>query len=234
MLLRHGTRPPRRDSGGAVKLYNYFRSGTSHRLRIALNLKGVVTDYVAVNLLAEENLQDEFATINPQRLVPALDTGSQMLIQTPAIIEWLEEMYPDPPLLPADVGERAFVRALAAVIGNDVHPLNNRRVLQYLRHHFAADGTAIDAWCAQWIEPGLDTYAALLTQRTRSGTYSCGSQPTIADIYLVPQLVSARRFKVDLARWPALLDIEAACLELEAFRFAAPDAQSDAPRPVSK
>ena len=133
-----------------MKLYNFFRSGTSHRLRIALNLKGLVTDYVAVDLRTEQHLQASFKAIHPQGLVPALDTGEQVLIQSPAIIEWLEEKYPTPALLPQDAEARAHVRALAAMVGCDIHPVNNRRILEYVRHQFGADDDAINAWCAHY------------------------------------------------------------------------------------
>ncbi|MDX3882705.1 MAG: maleylacetoacetate isomerase, partial [Achromobacter sp.] len=129
-----------------MKLYNFWRSGTSHRLRIALNLKGVPYEYLAVHLGKEEHLKDAFKALNPQQLVPALDTGAQVLIQSPAIIEWLEEQYPTPALLPADADGRQRVRALAAIVGCDIHPINNRRILEYLRKTFGADEAAINAW----------------------------------------------------------------------------------------
>ncbi len=122
-----------------MKLYSFFRSGTSHRLRIALNLKGIATDYTAVDLRVDEQLKEAFKAINPQGLVPALDTGEQVLIQSPAIIEWLEEKHPTPALLPAGADARAHVRALAAIVGCDIHPINNRRILQTLRKQFGAN-----------------------------------------------------------------------------------------------
>ena len=211
-----------------MKLYNFFRSGTSHRLRIALNLKGIATDYVAVDLRVEEHLKDAFKAVNPQQLVPALDTGEQVLIQSPAIIEWLEEKHPTPALLPADADDRAHVRALAAMVGCDIHPLNNRRVLQTLRKQFGANEDAINAWCATWISAGFDAYEALIAADTQRGRFSYGDTPTLADVYLIPQVESARRFKVDLTRWPLISAIEKACNELEAFKKAAPSAQPDA------
>lgn len=212
-----------------MKLYNFFRSGTSHRLRIALNLKGLGVDYLAVDLRAEEHLGAAFRAVNPQALVPALvrDDGHTML-QSPAIIEWLEERHPSPPLLPTDADDRAHVRALAAIVGCDIHPVNNRRILETLRHRFGADAAAIDAWCQTWIGDGFDAYQALVEARDAGGRFSFGDTPTLADAYLVPQIESARRFKVDLARWPRLMAIDAACGELEAFRRAAPAAQPDA------
>lgn len=211
-----------------MKLYNFWRSGTSHRTRIALNLKGLSYDYVAVHLGKEAHLSESFRAINPQQLVPALDTKQQVLIQSPAIIEWLEETYPSPTLLPADADGRAKVRALAAIVGCDVHPINNRRILEYLRKVFGADETAINAWSAHWISAGFDAYEALLASHNPRGRFSFGDTPTIADVYLVPQVESARRFKVDMARWPLITAVDKACSELDAFRRAAPAAQPDA------
>ena len=131
-----------------MKLYGFFRSGTSHRLRIALNLKGLTYEQVAVDLRKEEHLGDAYKVVNPQQLVPALDVDGNVLIQSPAIIEWLEERYPDPPLLPSNPNERAAVRALAAIVGCDIHPVNNRRILETLRHRFGADDAAVNEWCA--------------------------------------------------------------------------------------
>ena len=211
-----------------MKLYNFWRSGTSHRTRIALELKGLTTEYVAVHLVKEEHLQDDFKAINPQQLVPALDTGSEVLIQSPAIIEWLEEKYPTPALLPRDPVRRAQVRALAAIVGCDIHPINNRRILEYLRHTFGANDDAINAWCGTWISAGFDAYEALLAADTKRGRFSHGDAPTIADCYLIPQIESARRFKVDLTKWPLIMAVEKACMELEAFQKAAPKMQPDA------
>ncbi|MDP4773042.1 MAG: maleylacetoacetate isomerase [Limnohabitans sp.] len=211
-----------------MKLYSFFRSGTSHRLRIALNLKGIATDYVAVDLRVDEQQGDAFKSVNPQQMVPALDTGKQVLIQSPAIIEWLEEKHPTPALLPAGADDRAHVRALAAMVGCDIHPLNNRRVLQTLRKQFSANEDAINAWCATWISAGFDAYEALIAADAQRGRFSFGDTPTLADVYLIPQVESARRFKVDMARWPLISAIDKACGELEAFKKAVPMAQPDA------
>ncbi len=211
-----------------MKLYSFFRSGTSHRLRIALNLKGVATDYVAVDLRVDEQQGDAFKSVNPQQMVPALDTGKQVLIQSPAIIEWLEEKHPTPALLPAGADDRARVRALAAMVGCDIHPLNNRRVLQTLRKQFGANEDAINAWCASWISAGFDAYEALITADTQRGRFSFGDTPTLADVYLIPQVESARRFNVDLTKWPQIMAVEKACMALEAFQKAAPGQQPDA------
>lgn len=211
-----------------MKLHNFFRSGTSHRLRIALQLKGLAYDYVPVDLRTEQHQGAAFKALNPQGLVPALEVDGQVLIQSPAIIEWLEETHPTPPLLPADPAARARVRALAALVGCDIHPLNNRRVLEALRHGFAADEAAVQRWCATWIEAGFDAYEALLAADPARGDFSFGDAPTLADVYLVPQVESARRFKVDVARWPRLHAVDQACGRLQAFRRAAPGVQPDA------
>lgn len=211
-----------------MKLYNFFRSGTSHRLRIALNLKGLQTTYVPVDLRTEQHLKDEFKAINPQGLVPALEVDGQVLIQSPAIIEWLEETHPTPALLPAGAAERARVRALAAIVGCDIHPINNRRILEYLRKELGANEDAVNAWCGTWITAGFDAYEALLAADTQRGEFSFGHTPTLADVYLIPQVESARRFKVDLSRWPLISAIDAACAKLDAFRLAAPGQQPDA------
>jgi maleylpyruvate isomerase len=211
-----------------MKLYNFFRSGTSHRLRIALNLKGLPVDYVAVDLRTEQHLQPEFKALNPQGLVPALVDGERVMIQSPAIIEWLEERHPSPALLPTDPEQRAHVRALAAIVGCDVHPLNNRRVLEHLRHQLKADEATINAWCATWIAAGFDALEALLAADSARGSFCFGGQPGLADVYLVPQVESARRFKVDMARWPLIAAVDAACMQLPAFQQAAPMQQPDA------
>lgn len=211
-----------------MKLHNFWRSGTSHRTRIALNLKGLSYEYVAVHLGKEAHLTEAFKAVNPQQLVPALDTGEQVLIQSPAIIEWLEEKYPTPALLPQDADGRARVRALAAIVGCDIHPINNRRILETLRKSFGADEAAINAWCGTWISAGFDAYEALLAADTQRGAFSFGHTPTIADVYLIPQIESARRFQVDLSRWPLIAGVEQACMALPAFQAAAPARQPDA------
>jgi maleylpyruvate isomerase len=167
--------------------------------------------------------------VNPQGLVPALVQGGKALIQSPAIIEWLEERHPEPALLPADPDGRARVRALAAIVGCDVHPINNRRILEYLRKQLKQDENAIYAWCETWITAGFNAYDAMLAADAERGEFSFGETPTLADVYLVPQVESARRFKIDVPRlWPRIEAIDAACGRIDAFRRAAPAVQPDA------
>jgi maleylpyruvate isomerase len=218
-----------------MKLYTFFRSGTSHRLRIALRLKGLPHDQEAVDLRTEQHAGAAYKAIHPQGLVPALaldaqEAGGQarVLIQSPAILEWLEERYPQPPLLPVDPERRAYVRAIAAIVGCDIHPVNNRRILETLRHSFGADEAAIQRWCVTWISTGFDAIESLLAADVTRGEFCSGDAPTMADVYLVPQVESARRFKVDLCRWPLISAVDAACHQLAAFRDAAPAAQPDA------
>jgi maleylpyruvate isomerase len=211
-----------------MQLYGFFRSGTSHRLRIALNLKGLAYEVRTVDLRAEQHLRAEYRAIHPQALVPALVHEGRVLIQSPAIIEWLEERHPTPALLPADPDDRARVRAIAAIVGCDIHPVNNRRILQALRRDFGADEPAVTRWCATWIAAGFDAIEALLAADARRGAYCFGDAPTLADAYLVPQIDSARRFGVDVNDWPRIAAVDAACAELDAFIRAAPAHQPDA------
>jgi maleylpyruvate isomerase len=226
------TNDPTRLSGrgnNALQLYSFFRSGTSHRLRIALNLKGLAYEYQAVDLRSEQHLDAHYKAIQPQGLVPALmlddEHGRRVLIQSPAIIEWLEEVHPMPALLPVSPGDRARVRALAAIVGCDIHPVNNRRILEALRSDFSADEAAVHRWCATWINDGFDAIESLLAADAHRADFCFGRAPTLADVYLIPQVESARRFKVDMGRWPL---IAAACAQIDAFRRAAPAVQPDA------
>lgn len=211
-----------------MKLYGFFRSGTSHRLRIALNFKGLAYEQTAVDLRKEEHLGVAFRSINPQQLVPALEVDGEVMVQSPAIIEWLEERYPHPSLLPVHPRERAVVRAMAAVVGCDIHPVNNRRILEALRHRFDANEEAVNDWCATWIGAGFDAFESMVNAHGLKGPFAFGANVTVADVYLVPQIESARRFKVDLGRWPRLMEIDEACGRLDAFKRAAPAAQPDA------
>ena len=213
-----------------MKLHNFFRSGTSHRLRIALNLKGLAYEYVPVDLRSNEHRGDAFKALNPQQLVPALTDGALTLIQSPAIIEWLEERHPEPSLLPAGPEDRARVRALAAIVGCDIHPINSKRILDYLRNELGCDEAAVKAWCGTWIAAGFDALEAMLAADASRGGFCFGDAPTLADVYLIPQVESARRFEVDLSRWPIIISIDEACNALPAFSAAAPRKQPDAPK----
>lgn len=216
-----------------MTLYGYFRSSTSYRTRIAMNLKGLDYDYIAVNLAQDEQLKSEFLALNPQGLVPVLQADDLLLFQSPAILEWLEEVYPKNPLLPKDAAGRMQVRALSAMIGCDIHPLNNRRVLQYLRNELSVDEAEVIKWCNRWISEGFAALEKRLAQdnsRDNSRRKFCyGDSPTFADCYLVPQVSSARRFEVDLNPYPNIVQIDAHCRTLKAFSDADPMRQPDAP-----
>lgn len=213
-----------------MQLHNFFRSGTSHRVRIALNLKQIGYDYIAVDLRREQHLDAAFKTLNPQGLVPVVIDDDHALIQSPAIIEWLEERYPEPPLLPVDAYGRARVRALAAIVGCDVHPINNRRILEYLRKQLGCNEATVEDWCQKWIIDGFDALETLLAADTSRRGFCYGDTPTLADVYLVPQVESARRFNTDLSAYPNIVAIDRHCAELDAFRLAAPSLQPDAPK----
>jgi maleylpyruvate isomerase len=207
-------------------LHSYWRSGAAWRARIALALKGLAYEQRGVDLRTGAQRSDAFVAFNPQGMVPALEIDGAVLTQSPAILEWLEETHPSPSLLPSDPVDRAHVRAMAALIGCDIHPLNNLRVGKALRETFGADQAAVDAWAARWILPG---FAALETLVERHGGGWCfGASPTLADCYLVPQIYSARRFNVPLDAFPRLLAIDAAAARHPAFIAAHPDAQPDA------
>jgi maleylpyruvate isomerase len=212
-----------------MKLYNYFRSSTSYRTRIAMNLKGVDYDYIAVNLVQDKQLDSAFKAINPQGLVPVLQTDDLLLYQSPAILEWLEETYTKNPLLPTDAAGRMQVRALSAMIGCDIHPLNNRRILQYLRNDLTVGEDQVMLWCQHWMDEGFAALEELLAADTLRGKFCYGDRPTFADCYLIPQVSSARRFKVDLRPYPNIVAIDEHCRTLDAFYNADPSRQPDTP-----
>lgn len=207
-------------------LHGYWRSGASYRVRIGLNLKGVAYQTAAHDLRKGEQKSADYLALNPQGMVPALQDGDLVVTQSPAILEWLEETRPEPPLLPKDAADRAQVRAMAALIGCDIHPLNNLRVLKSLRADFQADQATVDAWAARWITPGFDALEALV-ERHGDG-WSFGDRPGLIDCYLIPQLYSARRFNLGLEAWPRLLAVEDRSLDHPAFQAAHPDRQPDA------
>ena len=210
-----------------MKLYSYFRSSAAYRVRIALNLKGLAYETVPVHLVKEggHNRRPEFRAVNPQMRIPALvaPTGD-VLIQSLAIIEYLDETHPAPPLLPKDPVARAKVRAAAMLIACDIHPLNNTAPLRYLKHQLKHEQAEIDAWYHHWV---LDGFEALETM-IRPGPYAFGNAVTLADICLVPQVFNARRLKVPLDKFPKINGVDAACLKLAAFDKARPENQPDA------
>ena len=212
-----------------MTLYGYFRSSTSYRTRIAMNLKGLDYDYIAVNLAQDEQLKSEFLALNPQGLVPVLQADDLLLFQSPAILEWLEEVYPKNPLLPKDAAGRMQVRVLSAMIGCDIHPLNNRRVLQYLRNELSVDEAEVIKWCNRWISEGFAALEKRLVADKTRGKFCYGDSPTFADCYLIPQVSSARRFEADLNPYPNIVQIDAHCRTLKAFADADPMQQPDAP-----
>jgi maleylpyruvate isomerase len=211
----------------ALALANYFRSGTSYRVRIGLNLKGIPYAYQPVSLLKGEHRDPAYRSLNPQGLVPALTVDGKILVQSPAILEWLDEKYPDPPLLPKDPEDRAHVRALAAVVGCDIHPLQNMRVLDRLRVEFAADADTIKDWCRHWIGLGFAALEAMLRADTGRLGFCWSDRPSLADCYLVPQIFGARRFGLDLAPFPLIREIDRTCNALKPFADAHPERQPD-------
>ncbi len=215
-----------------MKLYSYWRSSAAYRVRIALNLKGLRYEQIPVNLAQGEGEQNDpaYREINPQRFVPVLVDGGRVIRQSLAIAEYLEETVDGPRLLPATARERARVRSLAMLVACDIHPLNNMRVLKYLAREFAMPEVERDRWIRHWISEGFDALQELLDSNPSTGTYCEGDTPSLADLCLVPQAYNARRFGLDVAKWPTIARIEAACLALPAFDAARPEVQPDAPR----
>jgi maleylacetoacetate isomerase len=210
-----------------VKLYSYFRSSAAYRVRIALNLKGIAYETAPVHLVKDggHNRRPEFRAINPQMRVPVLVTSAgDTLIQSLAIIEYLDETHPEPPLLPKEPLARAKVRALADLIACDIHPLNNIGPLRYLKNALGQDQNAIDTWYHHWVIAGFEALEAMIEPRP----YMSGKDVTLADICLVPQVYNARRLKVPLDRFPKIVAADAACLALAAFDRARPENQPDA------
>jgi maleylpyruvate isomerase len=214
-----------------IRLHGYWRSTASYRVRIALALKGLTYDQATYDLRTGAQRAEEFRAINPQGLVPALEVDGGILTQSLAILEWLEERFPEPALLPESSGDRARARALAGIVCCDIHPLNNLRVLQALRSDFAADDGQVSAWLARWIAEG---FAAIEPQIERlGGPFALGRAPGLVDCCLVPQVYAAERFEVELARFPAIREVMARCAALAPFRAAHPSAQADADRELA-
>jgi maleylacetoacetate isomerase len=212
-----------------MKLYDYFRSSAAYRVRIALNLKGLTPAREFVHLRRNVQRSDDYLAVNPQGMVPALVTdGGEVLTQSLAIIEYLDETQPAPPLLPAAPIDRARVRGIALAIACDIHPLDNLRVLQYLKNTLGVSEEQKDAWYKYWIDVGLEALETRLSRDAATGRYCHGDAPTLADICLVPQLANARRMSIDVAPFPTLIRIDAACNTLPAFSDAAPSRQQDA------
>jgi maleylpyruvate isomerase len=211
----------------AIILHGFWRSGAAYRVRIALNLKGLAYDQVAVDLRKGEHKSQAFRALQPQGLVPALVDDGVVIQQSPAIFEWLEEKYPSPALLPSKAADRAVVRAMSAIVACDIHPLNNLRVLNSLRDDLRADQAAVDAWISRWITSGFDALEVLIEKH--GGEFCFGDAPSFADCCLVPQVYGAQRFNVGLSAYPRIVAVAARCNAMSAFAVARPEAQPDAP-----
>lgn len=212
-----------------MKLYSAARSSASFRVRIALNLKGLPYEYSPVDLVHGEQSREAFRGLNPAELVPVLEHDGAVLTQSLAIIEYLDERYPQPPLLPHDPLQRAYVRAIALAIACEIHPLNNLRVLRYLTRTLGLDDEAKNAWYRHWVEQGLAQVEAQLAARGRCGRFVLGNAVTIADVLIVPQIFNARRFDCRLDHVPTVMRVFDACMQLPAFIEAQPDRQPDRP-----
>lgn len=210
-----------------MRLYGFSRSSAAFRVRIALNLKGLAYEQASIHLRKREQEEPRYLAVNPQGLVPALEIDGHTLIQSPAIIEYLEERYPDPPLLPANAADRARVRALAAIVACDIHPIDNLRVLRYLIRPLGHDEAAVAAWFNHWIEAGFRALEALLAGDKRTGTFCHGETPGLADIALVPQVFNSYRYSLDLGPFPTIHRIHENCMKLDAFAAADPRLQPD-------
>ena len=210
-----------------MKLYSYFRSSAAFRVRIALNLKKLDYETVAIHLRRNDQTRPGYLAVNPQGLVPTLEDGDRTLIQSLAIIEYLDETYPEPPLLPSQPANRARVRGLAEIVACDIHPINNLRVLRYVTHSLGHDEAAIATWYNHWIDAGFHAFESLLAEDSRTGRFCHGDAPSLADVTLVPQVVNAERYRLDLAPYPTIARIYRNCMALEPFVAAHPDNQPD-------
>ena len=212
-----------------ITLYSYCKSSAAYRVRIALNLKSINHELETVNLHPDyqENWKSGYLRINPQGFVPALKVNDDIIVQSSAIIEYLEETYTEVPLLPKDSIQRSYVRSLAQLINCDIHPLNNLRVLDYLKTSLHCKHDEINKWYCHWISQGLNAFEEQLNNQKHAGSYCCGDMPGIADASLIPQLYNARRFNCNISNLRYLLKIEEKCLELSSFQQAAPEQQID-------
>jgi maleylpyruvate isomerase len=213
-----------------MKLYSYFRSSAAYRVRIALNLKGLSYDYAPVHLLRDggQQLKPEYRELNPDGIVPTFIDGDNVLTQSLAIIEYLEETHPEPALLPGSPLDRAFVRSVALQIACEIHPVDNLRVLKYLKHKLQIGEEAKDTWYRHWLESGFESLEKRLANDPRVGKLCFGDTPTVADLCLVPQVFNARRFNIDMSRYPTIERIVDHAAQIDAFVRAAPGQQPDA------
>jgi maleylpyruvate isomerase len=213
-----------------MRLYSYFRSSAAYRVRIALNLKGLSCEIVPVHLLRDggQHLKPEYRALNPDAVLPTFIDGNEVLTQSLAIIEYLDETYREPPLLPGTAADRAFIRSIALQVACEIHPLDNLRVLRYLKHELGVAEDAKNAWYRHWVESGFETLEKRLAADSRVGTLCFGDSPTLADLCLVPQVSNARRFNIDVSRYPTIMRIVDHAERLDAFQRAAPAQQPDA------
>ena len=213
-----------------MKLYTFFRSSASYRVRIALNLKGIRYEQAPIHLrrAGGEQLQPAYKALNPQALVPALEDNGRILTQSLAIIEYLDEKFPNPPLLPKDPADKALVRSMALVIACEVHPIQNLRVLNYVKSAYNQTDEQVNRWSQHWMNLGFTALEQLIVAQPNRGRFCVGDMPTLADICLVPQLGNARRYGCDLSQYRAIQGIEKNCMALAAFSDAAPEKQPDA------
>jgi maleylacetoacetate isomerase len=211
-----------------MKLYTYFRSSAAFRVRIALALKGLAPELAYVSLVKGEQASDAYRAVNPQALVPALEDGGRALIQSLAIMEYLEERHPEPPLLPADPLERAYVRAVCGIVACEIHPLNNLRALRHIRRTYGLDEAGVNAWYRHWIADGMGMLERYLAAERRHGRFVFGDAPGMGDCCLVPQVFNAKRYECDLAPYPIVMGLFAACMERDAFARTQPAQQADA------